>query len=295
MSQLAMAAADLSAERQEHRYLLAPGRAQAFTQALNRHLRHHRFIGADANTLPRPRHFVTTVYFDTRSRQVYRALRSGEPGAHHAKLRARAYYDLHPSLAELATDPREVFHHSPGIWLELKFRDGNRTGKHRLAIPRQYVPEVLSSLGETSAAHPPVVSHDFEIDAQTPAPASFWGEGSLREILTYCAGYTEPLRADCLVHYRRLPWQDPEGGLRVTLDVAVEFFAPPADLWRRDQGLVRDGLGPAKRRFERAIIELKCRTAPPGWLIDLLGTVGAEPSRVSKFEEAAQAVHGVAD
>jgi hypothetical protein len=79
------------------------------------------------------------------------------------------------------------------------------------------------------------------------------------------------------------------------MDIGVEFFAPPADMWRRDQALMREALGTPKGRFERAIIELKCRLAPPAWLIDLLARVGAEPSRVSKFEEATQAVHGVAD
>jgi hypothetical protein len=117
----------------------------------------------------------------------------------------------------------------------------------------------------------------------------------LKDIFAYCAQYPEPLRADCLVHYRRLPWQDPDGQLRVTLDVGVELFTPPEDVWRGEHTLMRETLGPPKRRFERAIIELKCRTVPPGWLIDLLARVGAEPSRVSKFEEASQAVHGVAD
>jgi hypothetical protein len=301
MSHSAKAAVDLSAERQEHRYLLPPGQAQAFARALNRHLQHHRHKGVDANTLPRPRHFVTTVYFDTPSRHAFHALRSGHPADQQVKLRAREYYDLHPSLAELATQRQDFVRHSPGVWLELKFRDGNRTGKRRLPIPRPYVPEVIASLTNDPAARarsspaPAVVSQDFESDALTPAPAPIWDENILREIRTFCARYPERLRADCLVHYRRLPWQDDEAELRVTLDVGVEFFAPPKDLWGSHQALVRDGLGSPKRRFERAIIELKCRTAPPGWLIDLLGGLGAEPSRVSKFEEAAQAVHGVAD
>jgi hypothetical protein len=303
MSQSANAAEDLSAERQEHRYVVAPERGQELVAALAGRLQHHRFRGSAANTLPRPRHFVTTVYFDTPSRHAYRALHGSQPGEHHAKLRAREYYDLHPSLAELATHARDVVRRSPGVWVELKFRDGNRTGKRRLLMPRRYVPDLLSRPASRGTAvaepPPPPVPADgddpFAPDAQTPAPTPVWDEAVMREIRTFCAHYPEPLRADCLVHYRRLPWQDPEGALRVTLDVGVEFFAPPPDVWRGDQALVREALGTPKRRFERAIIELKCRTAPPSWLIDLLAKIRAEPSRVSKFEEASQAVHGVAD
>jgi hypothetical protein len=299
MSQSAKAGEDLSTERQEHRYVVAPDRGQELVSALSGRLQHHRFRGSAANTLPRPRHFVTTIYFDTPSRHAYRALRSSQPGEHHAKLRAREYYDLHPSLAELATRPRDVVRHSPGVWLELKFRHGNRTGKQRLLIPRRYVPELLAPRGQVAPAPdpPPPVDPDdiFGLDAQTPAPSPIWDEDVLREIRSYATSQPEPLRADCLVHYRRLPWQDPEGLLRVTLDMAIEFFAPPSDVWRGDQALVREALGTPKRKFERAIIELKCRTAPPAWLIDLLTEIRAEPSRVSKFEEASQAVHGVAE
>jgi hypothetical protein len=297
--------ASLSAERQEHRYLLAPERAQGFARALTAHLPHDRFQGAHANKLPRPQHFVTTVYFDTPSRHAFRALRAAASGQTHpgaqaggqvSKLRAREYYDLHPSLTELATDPRHVVRRSPGIWLELKFRDGTRTGKRRLTLPKRFVPELLS-LHDRSASVPPAptATPGFENDAQTPAPIPLWDAEVLKDIFAYCAQYPEPLRADCLVHYRRLPWQDPDGHLRVTMDLGVELFTPPRDVWEREQALMRERLGPPKRRFERAIIELKCRTVPPGWLVDLLARIGAEPSRVSKFEEASQAVHGVAD
>jgi hypothetical protein len=224
MSNLGVAAVDLSADRQEHRYLLAPEQTQEFAQALNRQLAHHRFRGASANTLPRPQHFVTTVYFDTPSRHAYRALRAGSVREPLAKLRAREYYDLHPSLAELATDSRHLVRHSPGLWLELKFRDGNRTGKSRLAIPRRYVPELLSSLTGPVPRLEPNDDYDYDNDAQTPAPTPVWDEAVMREIQSFCRRFPEPLRADCLVHYRRLPWQDPEGScspLRPTCGAAI--------------------------------------------------------------------------
>ena len=301
MSHPAIVAADLSAERQEHRYVLASERAQAFARALNGQLSPHRFIGLTANTLPRPQHFVTTIYFDTRSRHAYRAVSAGTAGEQHVKLRAREYYDLHPSLMELATSASHIVKRSPGVWMELKFRHGQRTGKRRLGIPKRHVPELLSHVAPARAPGPFRSGEPLpEAPDYTPAPQSIVGATDsdgivLDEVRAFCALYPEPLAADSVVHYRRLPWQDTEGGLRVTMDLGVEFFAPPVDLWRREQTLVRDSLGTPKGRFERAIIEIKCRNAPPGWLVDLLGKVGAQPSRVSKFEEASRAVHGVAD
>ena len=72
-------------------------------------------------------------------------------------------------------------------------------------------------------------------------------EAVLREIADYCGRYDEPMQADCLVNYRRMPWQDDEGNLRVTLDVGLEFYPPPADLWERRHPLVRESLGPVGR------------------------------------------------
>jgi len=268
------AAANLSAERQELRYLIPLEQAQPVARALGERLAHHRFRGPAANTLPRPQHFVTTVYFDTPERHAFRALRAARPGEVLRKLRAREYYDLHPSLAELATDPRQVVRGQRAVWLELKFRDGTRTGKRRLDVPRAAVPDLLSG-----------------------APAIWPGSDPevLREIRAFCAGWGQSLRADCLVHYRRLPWQDADGALRVTMDLGVEFFGPPVDLWRNDHALTRAHLGPRKGKLQRAIIELKCRNAPPPWLLDLLAAIRAETTRLSKFEEASQAVHAVPD
>src|SRR5262245_15441239 len=94
--------ARMTAERDEVKYLLAREKIQGFATAMARHLPHHRFTGDGANMLPRPRHFVTSVYFDTSSRHQYAAAQAD--AEHSLKLRAKEYYDLHPSLAELATD-----------------------------------------------------------------------------------------------------------------------------------------------------------------------------------------------
>jgi hypothetical protein len=269
---------DMTAERDEMKYLVAPEQIPALVAAMGRKLPHHRFTGAGASKLPRPQHFVTTVYFDTPSRHQYRAARQDDQ--HNLKMRAKEYYDLHPSLAELATDPRQIVRYQPVLWLELKFRDGSRSGKRRIGIPKTQVPAFFAEGAVTSEM----------IELQRPQ-YGVDGEAVLREISEYCRRYDEPFRADSLVSYRRLPWQDAEGQLRITLDLGLEFYAPPADLWQRDYALLRETLGAARGREPNGVLEVKARRATPDWVAELLEQAGARRASFSKFEEAARAVH----
>lgn len=271
--------ARMTAERDERKYLIAADDVAAFTAAMSHHLPRHRFTGAGANKLPAPRHFVTTIYFDTPSRDQYRAGR--EDSQHHLRMRAKEYYDLHPSLVELATDPRQIVKYQPVLWLELKFRDGERSGKRRIGIPKRDVPAFFAA-GLVTAEM---------IELQRPLYGAE-GEAVLREIAAYCGRYREPFRADCLVSYRRLPWQDLEGDLRVTLDVGLEFYAPPDDLWQREHALLRETLGAPRGRHEGAVLEVKSHGEPPAWLSQRLADVKATRAGFSKFEEASRAVHG---
>jgi hypothetical protein len=269
----------LTAERDEWKYLLDAERVAAFSAAMGQRLPHHRFTGDGANPLPRPRHFVTTVYFDTPARDQYRAGRAG--GGLHLRLRAKEYYDVHPGLVELAVDPRQIVKYQPVLWLELKFRDGSRSGKQRVGIPKRDVPAFFTEglvTPEMVALQRPLHGPD--------------AEGALREVAAYCGRYRQPFSADCLVNYRRLPWQDPDGSLRVTLDLGLELFAPPADLWKRDCALVRETLGAPVGRHPGAVLEVKARGALPVWLSALLAEMGARQANFSKFEEASRAVHG---
>jgi hypothetical protein len=275
----ANADAQLTAERDEVKYRVAPVQVQALASALTHQMPPHRFTGQGANALPRPRHFVTTVYFDTPSRHQFQA--SLADADHNLKMRAKEYYDLHPSLAELATDARQIVRYKPVLWLELKFKDGNRTGKRRIGIPKLQVPDFFRS--------GTVTPEMIELQRSCYGAES---EAVLTEIASYCGRYDEPMQADCLVNYRRLPWQDADGKLRVTLDVGIELFAPPADLWHRKFALVRESLGAPVARVEAAVLEVKSRGELPGWLRELLTTTGAERGKFSKFEMASEAVHG---
>ena len=114
----------------------------------------------------------------------------------------------------------------------------------------------------------------------------------LREVAGLCGRLSQPLQADCLVNYRRVAWQDDAGALRITVDLGIAFFAPPADLWQRNYALVRETLGAPSTVEGRCVLEVKTRGTPPSWLAGVLADGGAVREAYSKFESASQAVHG---
>ena len=116
----ALADAAITADRAETKYLLDQRAVRALVQVVSEQLSVHRFVGEGANLLPDPHHYVTSIYFDTPLHEHYqRAVADAE---HNVKIRAREYYDLMPSLAELATDASQIVRYQPWLWLEVKRR-----------------------------------------------------------------------------------------------------------------------------------------------------------------------------
>lgn len=269
----------MTAERVEIKYLVSPEQVPFLIRELSVHLPSHRFTGEGANRLPDPHHFVTTIYFDSPSRMHYRAAIGDLE--HNVKVRAKEYYDLHPSLAELATDPKQIVRYQPWLWFELKRREGARTLKRRLRLPKKRVP-VLLAAGQ-------LVPEAFS-DSSDGAGTS---PEEIREVTRYCESLGEPLSASSVVNYRRLSFQDRVGELRVTVDLGLSFFSPPADLWTRGYALVRNTLGAPCGGLREAVLEVKRREVSPAWLKDVLERVG-EPLPFSKFVAASRAVEGEA-
>jgi hypothetical protein len=248
---------------------------------LNRRLPPHRYQGEGANRLPDAHHFVTTVYFDTPSRSYFRA--AEKDVEHNVKVRAKEYYDLHPSLAELATDPAELVRYQPWVWFELKRRDGTHVSKRRFRMRKRDVPAVFVEGRVTPDSFSVTEASDGEGDAAD----------ALREIVDFCQKLEEPLSATCVVNYRRLSWQTPDCLLRVTIDLGLAFFAPPSDLWVRTKPLVRNSLGSIVETERRAVLEIKRQAGIPSWLGDELARTGVRAAPYSKFVMASRAVsHG---
>lgn len=271
----------MTAEREETKFLLPLGGVALMVDELDQELPSHRFTGEDANRLPDPHHYVTTVYFDTATRAQYRAA-----VAHvdrNVKVRGKEYYDVHPSLAEVATDPTALLHYQPWLWFELKRREGKKTFKHRVRLPKRDVPQFFRSNLSTGALRSAVGA---------PCDQEVSSNRSLLLFEQFCRDLDEPLEASCIVNYRRLSWQSDDGALRVTLDLNLAFWKPLPDLWTLEEPLTPSLLGKPSARLDRAVLEVKSRGEPPAWLEHALGRSDAAPSGFSKFVAAARAVHG---
>ncbi len=114
----------ITENRRELKFRLEKRDAGAGVSAIRQHVPQHRFDGKGGNPLPRARSFVTTVYFDTKRRDLYRAVRENEDNL---KVRAREYYDLHPELLEVATRPSDLVLYSPVLGVVLKAKADGRT------------------------------------------------------------------------------------------------------------------------------------------------------------------------
>ena len=267
----ALADAALTADRAETKYLLPRADVRAFVQLAASKLAVHRFVGEGANLLPDPQHFVTSIYFDTVAHEHFRAAVADEE--HNVKVRAREYYDLMPSLAELATDPSQIVRYQPWVWFEVKQRAAGRSHKLRFRLDKREVPAFFR--GEHAA---------FEGDA---------GDSSqLSDIVRYLRSLSEPLQPSCIVNYRRLALQDASAGLRVTVDLEVGYYPAPSDLWTRSHALVRGTFGAPALVESSALVEVKCTGSAPQWLGRELARLGVSPVSYSKFVHAARAVHG---
>jgi SPX domain protein involved in polyphosphate accumulation len=263
-------------DRVELKYKVSPGHAAMFMRALASHVSEHRFEGEGANRLPRARHYVTTVYFDTPSLDLYRAVRASDDNL---KVRAREYYDVHPELLELATSQSQVVRYSPVLWVEVKGKHQGRTYKRRVGIPKADVGAFFEHGQVSQAMRALQVHHGKPTD------------DVINELLELRSRYAEPLRPSCLVNYRRTAFQNPEGSVRITLDQRLACYAPASDLLDRPRPLLREYLGNACYEEGSFVLEVKLTQAAPAWLEELLSNARAERFAYSKFVTASEAAY----
>jgi hypothetical protein len=265
--------AAITAEREETKYVVGAAELPALQRAIAARLEAHRFTGESANRLPDAQHFVTTVYFDTPSLSYFAAAKNDQQS--NLKIRAKEYYDLHPSLAELATDPEQILRYQPWLWFELKRRDGLTTSKRRFRFPKS----AAATLFDENRA-PDLLPTD-------PSQLS-----DAEALIGHVRAQSERVAPSALVNYRRLSYQNPDSTLRVTIDVGLAFFPVPADLFRRPRPLSRSELGKPAGSLQRAVVEVKRRVPLPAWLEQALQNAGDGPVTFSKFVAASGAIHG---
>jgi hypothetical protein len=264
---------DITSDRRETKYLVPVARADALVSALCDELPLHRFSGERANSLPGANHYITTVYFDTPSGRHYR---EASTGGRSIKVRAREYYDVHPSLAEVATSAGEIVRYDPWLWFELKRREAGRSEKRRFRLPKPDVPAFFASRGTRPLRSPP--DDGVGYGSVPPAPPD--------AIEAYLRSLDEPLAATCLVNYRRVSWQSVDATLRVTLDLGLACYAAPADLWTREWPLAHHLLGRPTSVLDGAVLEVKARASVPPWLAAAIDRTRVASIEFSKFVAA---------
>ena len=257
--------------RSELVFFLDSDKTQAFVDGVAAYLDVDWFHRGDAEPNELPAHYITTLYFDSETRQVARASESSTSGV---RLRAREYCD---QVSE------QEFRREPLLWLEIKTRSGGCTRKIRFAIPSHEIQAALC---------------DGVISERLRVQSSVWGQSAeavLREIGQLCV-QTGPLKPDCMAHYRRRAWQDACETLRVTLDTELAFYrAPTSPLW--SGRTLADAIAqPPVARLSHSLVEIKARGDHPEWLQELIVAVGLEPAfegsrAFSKFVAASHAVH----
>lgn len=258
-------------ERTEKVYFLRSEYAKAFVGGIEAHLRPHTFRpGLDLSSA----HYITTLYFDSDAQEIARSCELGD----NVKLRAREYYDR---------DPNNTVRREPFLWLEVKTREGAKTRKMRVGIP---IAEVGSFLQNGLITRRMIALRYW-----------LWGESAeaiIDEISKLCMRTAEPLKPDCLVHYRRRAWQDPSEAIRITLDSELAFYRAPANIFSEGQPLSDALVGPPVGQLHQELAEIKVRGETPAWLKRLIQTTQLEPAGegrrpFSKFIAASHAVHPV--
>jgi hypothetical protein len=275
---LAAQGGDITSDRRETKYLVPLDRLEALANALREHLPIYRFTGDGANSLPGAHHHITTIYFDTPSGWHYQA---ASAGAQSIKVRAREYYDVHPSLAEVATSSDDITRYDPWLWFELKRRGAGRSEKCRFRLAKREVPLFFAhTASRRGSASAPSFERSGKLESQ----------GELEAVEAYLRELDEPLEATCLVNYRRVSWQSPDAALRVTLDLGLSYYAPPADLFTRERPLERRLLGRPASVLDAAVLEVKERGAEPAWLGSAIRQARVAPVEFSKFVAATRSV-----
>ena len=249
--------------RREHKYEVSPAVARELRDEIAKHLPLFSYIPGRRDS------HITTVYFDTRNRDLYhRAERSFDDNF---KIRVKEYYYPRADAPGETGDGwtvRGEYQISPFCYVELKQRRRGIVFKRRFRLPKTCVGPLFAGDDVSS----------FVFDGLT-------GRERLSVQKTYDAlrKYLQKVTVEVssVVAYHRLVYQKSEKDLRVTFDQGVSVHAPPRGLYGGVEALTPEVLGAPIRTLERVILEIKCSRSYPVWLRNILSRLSAK--RLSKF------------
>jgi hypothetical protein len=257
----------LVASRLETKYLVSRASVAELRARIGARLSsHHHSVPPGVLTSDARSQVTTTLYLDTPRRDLCRAATRGSV---HLKVRARVYRD-EPGSPGATPEPL--------VWMELKERDGLRSGKRRCALQLGEAMRWLSALGLHD--EPASKAECEALLGSDPDRAALLGD-----LAQTRAALGAPLQPSCVVRYRREAFQDAAGLLRVTLDQDVRVYRAPAAPFA-------EVLGAPVHEEPVCVVEAKTLGAAPTWLSELLDAHGARALDYSKLVMASRAVHG---
>ena len=188
---------------------------------------------------------IYSLYFDTPALDFHHAKLRG--AADRYKLRARAYDEDGP------------------VHLEVKRKVVDVIRKTRVAVPRQSWVDAIAGFGEPVDSDNPVACRRLSSFAHLLAQAG-----------------AEP---QLLVRYEREAYESHvDGYARVTFDRAIEVSVEPfADLRLGGRDWISIDRDPEGRPFSPTLLELKCETRMPVWLMELVHRFQLRRTGFSKY------------
>ena len=267
----ASADSSLVRSRLETKYLVSRASIAELRARLAARLSSHHHSVPPGVLAPEARsHVTTTVYLDTPRRDLCRAALRGSV---HLKVRARMYRD----------EPAPSQAPEPLVWIELKERDGQRSGKRRCALQLPEATRLLTALAMHDA-----LAGRLACEALVSGSRDAARDALLSDLAQTRAALGAPLEPSCVVRYRREAFQDAAGLLRVTLDQDVRAFLPTEPRY----ALSEQALGAPAHEEPVCVVEAKSLGAAPTWLTELLDAHGARAIEYSKLVMASTAIHG---
>jgi hypothetical protein len=252
-------------QRREAKYEVGVATATFLREEIARHLTCFEFEPGHPTT------WVTTIYFDTKARDLYR--RAERHYDENVKIRVKEYY--YPLNA--GPEGREEYRTSPHCYVEIKEHANGSVIKRRFRFPKSELSRLMR--GEdllpllTKASPPEEIDHLGEV------------YGEFRRLMGL-----HHVEATSVVTYRRTVYQESEDDLRITFDDHFAVWAPYHRLYDGIDALTPGVLGKPVRVTDKVILEIKCPGDYPHWLEKALRNHSTKP--LSKFTTSVRLLLG---
>jgi len=254
--------------RREAKYEVGVGAATFLREEIARRLPRFEYEKGHPTT------YITTVYFDTESHDLYR--RAERHYDQNLKIRVKEYY--YPLGA--GPDAKDDYKVCSYCYVEIKEHSNGSVVKKRFRFPKRDLSRLMR--GEDL----------LPLLAETTPPEEIGRLGEVYGEFRRLLGL-HPVRATSIVTYRRAVYQESEDTLRVTFDDHFAVWAPLPGLYDIHPALTPEVLKKPVRVTDKVILEIKGPGDFPDWLEKALRYHSTK--RLSKFTTSVRLLLGGED